>query len=126
MESKTTSAKEQIIQCEDRLLKAIKDGDVNALDEMLHEDLLFITPDGQTITKAMDLEAHRSGNMTVEEISSDIELINLIDSSAIVTVLIRTKGTMMGQPIEGSFRYIRMWRLSGNSWKVIGGSCTKV
>jgi hypothetical protein len=28
----------------------------------------------------------------------------------------------MGQEIDGKFRYLRVWKRFGDSWKVIGGS----
>ncbi len=46
---------EQILQLEQRLLEAIKTSDVEVLDQLLHDDLLFIAPNSQTITKEMDL-----------------------------------------------------------------------
>jgi ketosteroid isomerase-like protein len=126
MNSTTFINKEEITKSEENLLKAIKASDINVLDELLHDDLLFITPDGQTITKVMDLDSHRSGTMIVDEISSNIELINFIEDTAIVVVVIETKGKMLGQPIEGKFRYLRVWKLFSDNWKVIGGSCTKL
>jgi ketosteroid isomerase-like protein len=126
MEAQTFQHKEQIIAHESRLLNAIKASDVSTLDELLHDDLLFITPGGQAITKAMDLDAHRSGSMVVDEILPDLEHINVIGDTAVVTLTLDTKGKMLGQPIAGKFRYIRVWKLFGDRWKVIGGSCTQL
>lgn len=118
--------KEQIIKVENTLIEAMKISDIDALNELLHDDLLFITPDGQTITKKMDLDSHQSRTMIIEKIISTIEKINLIEDIAIVTIVIDTKGTMLGQPIEGKFRYIRFWKLFENELRVIGGSCTQI
>ena len=54
---------EEIITIENQLIEAIKTSDVTLLDNMLHDDLLFIAPNGQTVTKEMDLASHRSGQM---------------------------------------------------------------
>lgn len=113
-----------IQQYEDTLLQAMLAHDVEKLDGLLHDDLLFITPDGQTITKAMDLDAHRKGLMVIERISTTIEQINIIGDSAVVTLVMDTKGKMIDTPIEGKFRYIRVWKKWGDGFKVIGGSCT--
>ncbi len=118
--------KEQIVKAENNLIDAMKINDVDALDDLLHDDLLFITPDGQTITKKMDIDSHKSRTMIIEKINPTIEKINLIEDAAIVTIVIDTKGTMLGQPIEGKFRYIRFWKLFENKLKVIGGSCTQI
>lgn len=109
---------------ENALLQAMLAHDVNALNELLHNDLLFITPDGQTITKAMDIDAHRKGLMVIERISTTIEQINIIGDNAAVTLVMDTKGKMIDMPIEGKFRYIRIWKKVGDDLKVIGGSCT--
>jgi hypothetical protein len=113
-------------KAENRLLEAMKTSDVETLDNLLHADLLFITPDGQTLTKKTDLDSHRSGTMVIETINSKIEMINLIDDLAIVTTVIDTKGQMLGQPIEGKFKYLRLWKLFGNQLKVVGGSCMRL
>lgn len=126
MEAQMLPHKDQVTAAESRLIHAIKASDVNALDELLHDDLLFIVPGGQTITKAIDLDAHRSGNMVVDEISATTEHINTIGDTAVVTLAIDTKGKMFQQPIAGKFRYIRVWKLFGDKWKVIAGSCTQV
>lgn len=118
--------KEQIVKAENNLIDAMKINDVDALDDLLHDDLLFITPDGQTITKKMDIDSHKSRTMIIEKINPTIEKINLIGDTAIVTIVIDTKGKMLGQPIEGKFRFIRFWKLFENKLKVIGGSCTQI
>ena len=118
--------KEEIIKLEDKLLRAIKSSDINTLDRLLHNDLLFIAPNGQTVTKQMDLDSHRSGTMIVEELKSTIEQINFIESTAVVIVIYETKGKMLGTPIQGRFKYIRIWNLFGGDLKVIGGSCIQI
>lgn len=111
---------------EDELIRAIRASDVVALDQLLHDDLLFVTPNGQTVTKQMDMESHRSGQMIVEKLESVIEEINVIEDTAVVTVVYQTKGTMLGNPIGGRFKYIRVWKLFETGWKVIAGSSMMV
>ncbi len=115
-----------IEEYEQKLLSAMQAHDVAKLDQLLHDDLLFITPDGGTITKAMDLEAHRSGGMVIERIATSIEKISIISDVAVVILRMETKGSMMGQPIEGKFRYIRVWKKIDNTYQVIAGSCTTI
>ena len=118
--------KEIILDCENQLLAAMKSSHVQKLDELLHDDLLFVVPDGSVITKAMDLEAHRSGKMVIEKLVRQIEEIRLFGDTALVTLTLDTKGKMLDQPIEGKFRYLRVWKLFDGQWKVMGGSCTAI
>lgn len=112
-----------ILDLETRLIEAIKTSDVNWLDQHLHDELLFMVPGGQIITKQTDLEAHRSGAMVVEHLVPDFEKIRVVDDTAIVTVVYDTKGIMTGTPIKGKFRYIRTWKKFPDGLKVVSGAC---
>lgn len=116
--------KEDIKGCEAKLLKAMKDCDLPVLDKLLHDDLLFNGPMGQTITKEMDLAAYKSGNMIVDEFLVSDQQISLIEDTGIVAVSVEVKGSFMQQPIHGKFRYIRAWKNMNGSFKMIGGGCT--
>ena len=62
-------SEKQIIEYEDRILEALKNKNLEVLEELLHDDLMFNIPTGQTITKEMDIENYRSGVMNVEDIT---------------------------------------------------------
>ncbi len=117
---------ENVVRSEYKLAEAIRAGDADCIDKMLHDDLLFITPDGVTVTKKTDIDAHKAGTMVVEQLVLTPETINIIDDAAVSVVRYQAKGKMIGQPIEGSFKYIRIWKQFGDTLKVIGGSCTKM
>ncbi len=82
-----------------------------------------MAPNGQVITKEMDLASHRAGEMIVEQLIPTIEDIRIIEDMAVVSVVYETKGSMLGNPIQGQFRYIRTWKLFPDGLKVITGSC---
>jgi len=96
------------------------------LEKILHDDLLFIAPNGQMVNKQMDLTAHRSGEMEVEQLTANFERINIMGDNAVVVVVYNTKGRMLGKAIQGQFRYIRIWKMFADGPKVIGGSCCQV
>ena len=115
-----------VLQLEEQLLAAMKASDVPALDQLLHDDLLFILPNGQTLTKQMDLDSHRAKQMVVDKITVEHEEIRLIGDCAVVTLTLETKGLMMNTPVEGKYRYIRVWKMCNGHCKVIAGSCTVI
>lgn len=53
----------RIVARETVLLAVMTSNDVALLDDLLHDDLLFNGPDGQTGTKAQDLAHYRSGDI---------------------------------------------------------------
>ncbi len=118
--------KSEIIEEEDNLVVGIRKNDLAYLERVLHDDLLFIVPDGQMITKAMDLASHRAKEMKVDELVHSFVELKLLGDSAVIVVDYQTKGTMLGNPIEGKFRYIRIWKKFPDGLKIIGGSCFKL
>ena len=116
----------QILDNEKKLLDAIKKNGINVLEELLHDDLLFVIPNGQVITKTIDLDNYRSGKIFISDISSDQPTVKLIDDVAVSTMIVEIKGTYANHPIDGKFRYMRIWKLFGSQWQVIGGSGTQL
>ena len=112
-----------VVNAEIELLTAIKKGDVSILQKILHDDLLFNLPDGNTITKEFDLNSYRSGKMKVDSLEASDQIINIIGDTAVVAVTISLKGAFDNNPIKGVFRYIRVWKQFDDNLKVIAGSC---
>lgn len=114
---------EAVVNAEIELLTAIKNADVSTLEKILHDDLLFNLPDGNTITKNFDLDSYRSGKMQVESLEASDQIINIIDDVAVVTVAVSLKGTYDNTPINAVLKYIRVWKQFDEELKVIAGSC---
>lgn len=117
---------QKILETENQLREAMKKSDVEILEQLLHDDLLFVLPSGEVITKKTDLETHQSGNLVLEEITSSIDSIKQIDENVVVTLSSNLKGKMLEQNFEGNFRYLRVWKMFDGQLKVIAGSCVAV
>ncbi|WP_277011816.1 nuclear transport factor 2 family protein [Flavobacterium lindanitolerans] len=117
---------QKILEIENQLREAMKKSDVEILEQLLHDDLLFVLPSGEVITKKTDLETHKSGNLVLEEITSSIDSIKQIDENVVVTLSSKLKGKMLEQNFEGNFRYLRVWKMFDGQLKVIAGSCVAV
>nr|WP_319399217.1 nuclear transport factor 2 family protein [uncultured Carboxylicivirga sp.] len=118
--------KAEIEEMEYRLIDGIINSDLNFLENVMHDNLLGIAPNGELITKQMDLASHRAGTMIVEELIPHINNIQVIDDTAIVIVTYDTKGTMLSIPIEGRFKYNRVWKKFDDELKIIAVSCIQV
>jgi Domain of unknown function (DUF4440) len=112
----------QIIANEDQLLEAMRTNNVDRLESLLHGDLLFNGPTGETATKAMDLSNYRSGGVKLDSlIPSDRQMSEIVDT-VVVAVTVAIQGNYSGQEINGKFRYLRVWKQFEEGWKVIAGS----
>ncbi|WP_240903082.1 nuclear transport factor 2 family protein [Sphingobacterium sp. SGG-5] len=111
-----------IIEQENKLYSAIKEANVPLLDELLHNDLLFILPSGEVITKEADLDTYRDGALKVDELFPKVENLNIIDDMAVITLTMKLKGRFNNVPFEVDYRYIRFWKKFEKGIKVVGGS----
>lgn len=123
MNQTVTITLDEVSRIEHELFEAMKTSNVQVLDGLLHDDLLFLLPNGQTVNKQADLDSHRAKAMVIEEAELIPGEISIIDDCAISTVTLNASGRMLGQPLSGEFRYVRVWKKFGNGLKVIGGSC---
>jgi hypothetical protein len=114
--------REDIIEAENKLFKAQLVSDVPMLDLLLHDDLIAVAPTGQVLTKAMDLDAHKAKTMVIEDASTEINEIKITGDTALSIVTMTAKGKMLGTPLEGKFRYFRVWKRFDDTLKVIGAS----
>lgn len=117
---------QDVVNAEIELLTAIKKADILTLEKMLHDDLLFNLPDGNTVTKEMDLDSYRSGKMKIDSLEASDQIVNIIDDSAVVAVTVSLKGAFGEFPIDGAYRYIRVWKQFDRVPKVIAGSCVQL
>jgi ketosteroid isomerase-like protein len=114
--------KNQIIEKEAELLTAFQKCDLNTLDKLIHENALFVLPNGLTVTKSQVLDNYRSGNTAMTSIKASDQIISLIDNTAIVSVNLEMTGKYNDSIISQQFRYTRVWKLFIDSWKVISVS----
>ena len=110
---------EQIKEQEQVLLQAMLKSNVEALDSLISDDLIFTHFTGQIFNKADDLEMHRSGKIAFESMQPSEQVIKIFGNTAVVSVLMRLKGRFMGQPFESNNRYTRVWVKTNDSWQIV-------
>lgn len=115
-------ARQEVIEAENKLFSAQLVSNVDILDQLLHDDLIAVAPTGQILTKKMDLDSHKAKTMIIEDASTVIDEIKIIGDTALSIVTMKAKGKMMGTPLEGEFRYFRVWKFFRGELKVIGAS----
>ena len=114
--------REEVVEAENKLFSAQLVSNLEVLDQLLHDDLIAIAPTGEVLTKKMDLDAHKAKTMIIEDASTIVDEISIIGDTALSIVTMKAKGKMIGTPLEGQFRYFRVWKRFGDGLKVIGAS----
>ncbi|MDF2816364.1 MAG: hypothetical protein K0S73_304 [Stenotrophomonas rhizophila] len=112
----------EIRQHEEALRVAMLTSDVEALESLIADDLIFVGPSGDVFHKQDDLALHRSGRqkLTLAEWRS-VE-ISSHGQAAVTSVTAELAGTFDGAAFAGHFRYSRFWVKTASGWQVLGGS----
>ena len=116
----------EVVAREQALLRAVTTNDVALLDDLLHDDLLFNGPDGQTATKAVDLANYRSGGVQLRRADDSDRVVSAIGDVVVVAVTVTLEGSYLGIQVDGRYRYLRVWKRTGGAWRVIAGSVVAV
>jgi ketosteroid isomerase-like protein len=121
-------ADDEIVALEADLRHAQLTGDVDALDRLIDENLLFAGPDGRLATKARDLEAHSSGVVRFRSHEPrELRVRRVGKNVAVVALLTNLVVEVAGSPNEGLYRYTRVWaRGDDGDWRVVGGHVSAV
>ena len=118
----------EIVALEARLRAAQLAADVEALDSLISDALLFTGPDGRLGTKADDLAAYRSGAVRFRAHEPEELRVRRIGADVAVSALRARLAVEVGGALSrGTDRYTRVWaREDGGSWRVVGGHVGEV
>ncbi|WP_067697833.1 nuclear transport factor 2 family protein [Nocardia jejuensis] len=113
-------------EAELRLQAAQLAGDVEALDELLDDRLIF-TLGADTFTKADDLELHRSKAQVMTRLEQE-QLTVLVEGTTGVTWFLGVvEGSVHGSPFAARMRYTRTWaRDDSRGWRIVAAHASTV
>lgn len=115
----------EIIQYEEKLLKAMKNSDTEVLDELIHDNLIFNIPTGDIITKEMDLATYKL-KQNLENVDCVERKIEVFGDTAIVSTIVYIKGSLGDVKLDNKVRFFRTWKKIDKRWKVIGGASIEI
>jgi glyoxylase I family protein len=105
---------ETLAQMNVRIGEAEKAHDVEFLDQVLHEYLIFRRADGSVVTRRQYLDAVPGRRYDVLE--SQVVQVEAGDESSLVTAIVRAAGTAGGKHFEGTYRNTRLFVNEAGRW----------
>jgi ketosteroid isomerase-like protein len=114
---------EEIVHAEKQLQQAMVNNDVQALERLLHNDLVFIDVEGNVQGKRDDIESHASGAVVQTAVEFVEEpVMQCYGESAIVAVKAHIQVRVQGKSLEAFCRYLRVWLFQDERWQIISGA----
>jgi ketosteroid isomerase-like protein len=114
---------DEIRDVERQLQQAMVKNDVQALERLIHDDLVFIDVEGNVQGKRDDIDSHASGAMVQTAVEFVEEpVMQLHGETAVVAVKAHVKVQLQGNPIEALCRYLRVWLFRDERWQILSGA----
>jgi ketosteroid isomerase-like protein len=124
---KKRDAKHEVELMEQQWRQAQLAGDVPAMDRLLADDYVGISINGQVNTKTQQLDRMRNRSLVVTRIDFSDMKVKLVGQVAIVTSLADVDGTNENLPLNGQYRYTRVYQhLPSGAWKITNFELTRV
>ena len=108
------SIETQILEAETKLRLAMLNSDLDALDKLLSPTLIFTNYLGQVLGKQDDLDAHKSGIFTIDNLTSLDLQIQTMEKVAIATLKVHLVGSYADASFDSWLRFTRVWHLASN------------
>ncbi|KAA9373896.1 nuclear transport factor 2 family protein [Microbispora cellulosiformans] len=120
---------DELYEAERRLQNAQLNGDVEELDRLLDERLVFTgPPDGRLYPEAkeLDLHNHRSRTQVMKKVVQE-DLTVLVSGTTGVTCFLGTlEGEFAGVPFGGRLRYTRTWvHTDEHGWRILAAHASE-
>jgi ketosteroid isomerase-like protein len=125
---KKKATRETVEKLEEQWRQAQLNGDAATMDRLLSDDFVGITASGEVRTKAQQLARLHDRVVVLSRLElTDIKVKLIGPIVAVVTSRAEVAGTSDGAPINGAFRYTRVYqRLPGGMWKITSFEATRV
>ncbi|MBW8869428.1 MAG: nuclear transport factor 2 family protein [Acidobacteriales bacterium] len=119
--------RQRIERLEDAWRNAIVHGNIAAMDGLLGDDYMAITPTGILQSKDQALAALRSGTTKFASLEISDRKIRLYGTTALVTSRAEVKGTGPEGDMSGSYRYTRVYvRDPHGVWKIVSFEASRI
>lgn len=115
-----------IRQSEEALRTAMLANDVDVLNDLLDDELVFTGPDGRVLTKTDDLSVHRDRLLRLNQLDLYETQIHRVGELIAVTTKAKLAGQFGSMPVGGAFAYTRLWRQSGANWRIVVGHASRI
>lgn len=117
----------QIEHLEDVWSTAVLHGNITAMESLLADDYMAITPTGILQSKEQALANLRSGTVHFKSIELSDRKIRLYSNTALVTSRAEVKGSGPEGDFSGSYRYTRVYVKDARGvWRIVSFEASRI
>ena len=105
---------------------AVKRHDAATIDRIQHPDMVLVLGDGRVVTKADHVQAARKKTIRyeIQDEEPGTQTVRVLGDTAVVTALLRLKGTSEGQPFDRRVWFSDTYVRTPEGWKYFFGQAS--
>ncbi len=120
-------SRHEIDQLEDEWREAVLTSNTKALDSLLADDYMAITPSGTLQSREEALENLRSGRLHFTKLDVTDRKVRFYGATAVVTSLANIQAATPDGQVAGNYRYTRVYvRDAQGAWKIVSFEASRV
>lgn len=120
-------SRQEILQLESKWKDAVLQRNAPAMDSLLGDDYIGITPNGTLESKEQTLDSMKKGVLSLSSIEVSDRKIRFYGKTAVVTSKVEVAGSSEGSPATGGYRYTRVYvRDPGGGWKIVSFEASRI
>ena len=115
----------RVIEYEEMLRSAMLSNNIELLEELLSDELIFVNHLGEWLSKEEDINVHRSKSLDIVGIEVLEQEIKLFQELAVTVTKVALNGALAtGESIGGEYSYTRVWKDVEGKLKVVSCHCS--
>lgn len=115
----------RVIEYEEMLRSAMLSNNIELLEELLSDELIFVNHLGQRLSKEEDINVHRSKSLDIAGMEVLEQEVKLFQELAVTITKIALNGALAtGESIGGEYSYTRVWKDVEGKLKVVSCHCS--
>ncbi len=120
-------SRHEIDQLEQVWKDAVLHRNISAMESLLADDYLAITPNGTLQSRDQTLANLRSGTVQIKSVEFSDRKVRFYGQTALVTSRAEVSGTNADSNFSGSFRYTRVYvRNEQGKWKIVSFEASRI
>ena len=122
----STSDADEISRLLDEYNDALLKHDAATLERIWADDLSFVNPRGQLVTKAERIENIKSRSTDLKSAEVSEKQVRMYGNSAVATLIVKINGQYSGSPGSGDFRVTTVWAKPKGNWQMVSTQMTPI
>jgi ketosteroid isomerase-like protein len=127
LKTQKEESRHEIDKLEETWRDAVMNQDTKAMDGLLSEDYMAITPSGTLQNKDDTLANLRAGRVRFSTLNISDRKVRFYGTTAVVTSLADIEATTADGQVTGSYRYTRVYvRNAQGQWKIVSFEASRI